>query len=34
MNNGDYGDGKIGNKKDYIYDNFPLAKMDKYSIKL
>jgi len=26
MNNFDYGDGKIGNKKEYIYKNFPLQK--------
>ncbi len=26
MNNYDYGDGKIGNKKEYIYKNFPLQK--------
>ena len=26
MNNYDYGNGKIGNKKEYIYKNFPLQK--------
>ena len=26
MNNFDYGDGKVGNKKEYIYKNFPLQK--------
>ena len=26
MNNFDYGDGKLGNKKEYIYKNFPLQK--------